>query len=121
MDLFSYIETNVFCIVVLVVLLVALRTSLSRLTNQTILTHVFLMIIAMLILDTVKAALNGVAFPGSDVFTCIMASIFHVISVMLYFQWLRFVGYNMQLRFWRDRRMMSLFALPGVVAIALVA
>lgn len=121
MDLFSYIETNVFCIVVLVVLLVALRTSLSRLTNQTILTHVFLMIIAMLILDTVKAALNGVAFPGSDVFTGIMASIFHVISVMLYFQWLRFVGYNMQLRFWRDRRMMSLFALPGVVAIALVA
>ena len=121
MEMFGYIETNLFCIAVLVVMLVALRTSLSRLTNQTILTHVFVMIILMLVMDIVKIALNGVVFAGSEVTTCIMASVFHVVNVMLYFQWLRFVGYNMQLRFWRDRRMMSLIALPGIFAIALVA
>lgn len=121
MEMFGYIETNLFCVAVLVVMLVALRTSLSRLTNQTILTHVFVMIILMLVMDIVKIALNGVVFAGSEVMTCIMASVFHVVNVMLYFQWLRFVGYNMQLRFWRDRRMMSLIALPGIFAIALVA
>ena len=121
MEMFGYIETNLFCIAVLVVMLVALRTSLSRLTNQTILTHVFVMIILMLVMDIVKIALNGVVFAGSEVTTCIMVSVFHVVNVMLYFQWLRFVGYNMQLRFWRDRRMMSLIALPGIFAIALVA
>lgn len=119
--MFGYIETNLFCIAVLVVMLVALRTSLSRLTNQTILTHVFVMIILMLVMDIAKIALNGVVFAGSEVTTCIMVSVFHVVNVMLYFQWLRFVGYNMQLRFWRDRRMMSLIALPGIFAIALVA
>ena len=121
MEMFGYIETNLFCIAVLVVMLVALRTSLSRLTNQTILTHVFVMIILMLVMDIAKIALNGVVFAGSEVTTCIMVSVFHVVNVMLYFQWLRFVGYNMQLRFWRDRRMMSLIALPGIFAIALVA
>ena len=121
MDMFSYIETNLFCIAVLVVMLIALRTSLSRLTNQTILTHVFVMLICMLFLDTLKIVLNGVYFPGSNLLTCSLASVFHVITVLLYFQWLRFVGYNMQLRFWRDRRLMTLIALPGVFAIALVA
>ena len=121
MEMFGYIETNLFCIAVLVVMLVALRTSLSRLTNQTILTHVFVMIILMLVMDIAKIAQNGVVFAGSEVTTCIMVSVFHVVNVMLYFQWLRFVGYNMQLRFWRDRRMMSLIALPGIFAIALVA
>ena len=121
MEMFGYIETNLFCIAVLVVMLVALRTSLSRLTNQTILTHVFVMIILMLVMDIAKIALNGVVFAGSEVTTCIMVSVFHVVNVMLYFQWLWFVGYNMQLRFWRDRRMMSLIALPGIFAIALVA
>ena len=121
MDMFSYIESNLFCIAVLVVMLVALRTSLSRLTNQTILTHIFVMLICMLVLDTLKILLNGVVFAASDMVTCTMASVFHVINVLLYFQWLRFVGYNMQLRFWRDRRLMTLIALPGVFAIALVA
>ena len=121
MDMFSYIETNLFCIAVLVVMLIALRTSLSRLTNQTILTHVFVTLICMLVLDTLKLLLNGVYFTGSNLLTCSLASVFHVITVLLYFQWLRFVGYNMQLRFWRDRRLMTLIALPGVFAIALVA
>ena len=121
MDMFSYIETNLFCVAVLVVMLIALRTSLSRLTNQTILTHVFVMLICMLVLDTLKLLLNGVYFTGSNLLTCSLASVFHVITVLLYFQWLRFVGYNMQLRFWRDRRLMTLIALPGVFAIALVA
>lgn len=121
MDMFSYIETNLFCVAVLVVMLIALRTSLSRLTNQTILTHVFVMLICMLVLDTLKLLLNGVFFTGSNLLTCSLASVFHVITVLLYFQWLRFVGYNMQLRFWRDRRLMTLIALPGVFAIALVA
>ena len=114
MDMFSYIETNLFCVAVLVVMLIALRTSLSRLTNQTILTHVFVMLICMLVLDTLKLLLNGVYFTGSNLLTCSLASVFHVITVLLYFQWLRFVGYNMQLRFWRDRRLMTLIALPGV-------
>ena len=65
MDMFSYIESNLFCIAVLVVMLVALRTSLSRLTNQTILTHVFVMLICMLVLDTLKILLNGVVFAAS--------------------------------------------------------
>ena len=121
MEWFSYIETNLFCVAVLVVMLIALRTSLSRLTNQTILTHVFVMLICMLVLDTLKLLLNGVYFTGSNLLTCTLSSAFHVITVLLYFQWLRFVGYNMQLRFWRDRRLMTLIALPGVFAIALVA
>ena len=91
MEMFGYIETNLFCIAVLVVMLVALRTSLSRLTNQTILTHVFVMIILMLVMDIAKIAQNGVVFAGSEVTTCIMVSVFHVVNVLLYFQ---SCGYN---------------------------
>lgn len=121
MDLFGYIETNVFCIAVLVVMLVALRTSLSRLTNQTILTHIFVMLMIMLTLDIGRVLVNGASFAGADALNHAFFTAILVTNVLLYFQWFRFVGYNMQYRFWRERRSMTLLALPGLVAIALVA
>ena len=121
MDLFGYIEPNVFCIAVLVVMLVALRTSLSRLTNQTILTHIFVMLMIMLALDIGRVLVNGASFAGADALNHAFFTAILVTNVLLYFQWFRFVGYNMQYRFWRERRSMTLLALPGLLAIALVA
>lgn len=121
MDMFGYIETNLFCIAVLLVMLVALRTSLSRLTNQTILTHIFVMLMIMLSLDIGRSLVNEAVFAGSDVLNHAFFTAILVTNVLLYFQWFRFVGYNMQYRFWRERRSMTLLALPGLVAIALVA
>lgn len=121
MELFGYIETNMFCAAVLVVMLIALRTSLSRLTNQTILTHIFGMLTLMLVVDIFRYLVNGSVFAGSINLNHALFSTILIANVLVYFQWFRFVGYNMQFRFWRERRSMTFLALPGVIAIALVA
>ena len=63
--LLEYTEISLFCIAVLAIMLWTLRTSLNRLANQTILTHVFVMIIVLFALDLVSEHVEGIASPAA--------------------------------------------------------
>lgn len=120
MDLFGYGEISLFCVSVLSIMLFALRTSLSRLTNQTILTHVFLMVMLLFVFDFFSVAISGQGSLGAIAINHILSVASYSIFVLLLFQWLRFVGYNMQLDFWHNKRKIILLSIPAVLALLLV-
>lgn len=120
MDLFGYGEISLFCVSVMSIMLFALRTSLSRLTNQTILTHVFVLAMVLFVLDFFTFAVSGQVSKSAIVVNHILCMACYAINVLLHFQWLRFVGYNMQLEFWHNWRKLILFAIPAFIALLLV-
>ena len=120
-DLVAYALISLFCIAVLSVMLLALRTSLSRLANQTILTHVFVMVMSLFVLDMISVVLVGHVSPLAKVVnhTCCMAYL--AVNLILVFQWLRFVGYNLQMHFWHKKRKLLYLAIPIFIAFLLIA
>jgi len=120
-ELFGHGEISLFCISVMLVMLFSLRTSLSRLTNQTILTHVFVMVIALFAFDYGVCLIGGHSFAGAAFLCHALCMACYVINILLQLQWLRFVGYNMQFDYWHDTRKIALISLPAVFAIVLVA
>ncbi|MBR4916156.1 MAG: GGDEF domain-containing protein [Fibrobacter sp.] len=120
MDLFGYIEISLFCIAVLVVMLIALRTSLSRLTNQTILTNVFGMVMSLFVFDLVSVLLVGHVTPLAMAVNHFCCMAFLVVNLILAFQWLRFVGYNLQMHFWHKKRKLLYMSIPIMAMFVLI-
>lgn len=120
MDLFGYGEISLFCVSVVSVMLFALRTSLNRLTNQKILTHEFVLLMVLFALDFFTFVLVGQTSKAALVVDHILCTACYAVNVLVHFQWLRFVGYNMRLDFWRNRRKAMLLSIPAVVALLLV-
>ena len=118
--LLEYAEISLFCIAVLAVMLRALRTSLNRLANQTILTHVFVMIMMLFVFDLVSEMVEGHATPAAIAVNHVCYIAFLSLNLFLAFQWLRFVGYNLQLHFWHQKRTLLYLLIPLIVGVLLI-
>ena len=118
--LLEYAEISLFCIAVLAVMLRALRTSLNRLANQTILTHVFVMIMMLFVFDLVSEMVEGHATPAAIAVNHVCYIAFLSLNLFLAFQWLRFVGYNLQLHFWHQKRTLLYLLIPLMVGVLLI-
>ena len=119
--LLEYTEISLFCIAVLAIMLWTLRTSLNRLANQTILTHVFVMIIVLFALDLVSEHVEGIASPAAVAVNHACCIAFLSLNVFLAFQWLRFVGYNLQLHFWHKKRILLYLSIPMAIGVLFIA
>lgn len=118
--LLEYAEISLFCIAVLAVMLRALRTSLNRLADQTILTHVFVMIMMLFVFDLVSEMVEGHATPAAIAVNHVCCIAFLSLNLFLAFQWLRFVGYNLQLHFWHQKRTLLYLLIPLMVGVLLI-
>ena len=118
--LLEYTEISLFCIAVLAVMLRALRTSLNRLADQTILTHVFVMIMMLFVFDLVSEMVEGHATPAAIAVNHVCCIAFLSLNLFLAFQWLRFVGYNLQLHFWHQKRTLLYLLIPLMVGVLLI-
>jgi diguanylate cyclase (GGDEF)-like protein len=118
--LLEYAEISLFCIAVLAVMLRALRTSLNRLADQTILTHVFVMIMMLFVFDLVSEMVEGHATPAAIAVNHVCCIAFLSLNLFLAFQWLRFVGYNLQLHFWHQKRTLLYLLIPLIVGVLLI-
>ena len=119
--LLEYAEISLFCIAVLAVMLRALRTSLNRLADQTILTHVFVMIMMLFVFDLASEMVEGHATPAAIAVNHVCCIAFLSLNLFLAFQWLRFVGYNLQLHFWHQKRTLLYLLIPLMVGVLLIA
>lgn len=118
--LLEYTEISLFCIAVLAVMLRALRTSLNRLADQTILTHVFVMIMMLFVFDLASEMVEGHATPAAIAVNHVCCIAFLSLNLFLAFQWLRFVGYNLQLHFWHQKRTLLYLLIPLMVGVLLI-
>ena len=108
MYLMGYAEIILFCIAVVLVMLLALRSSMSRLANRNILSRLFLLVIFSLVLNLVTKCLAGTDFRWSNALNSILSCVYLVSCLWVIFMSWRFVGYTMELDFWNNRRKLLL-------------
>ena len=78
MYLMGYAEIILFCIAVVVVMLIALRSSMSRLANRNILSRLFLLVILSLVLNLVMKCFCGTEFRWGHALNSILSSAYLV-------------------------------------------
>ena len=118
MYLMGYAEIILFCIAVVFVMLLALRSSMSRLANRNILSRLFLLVIFSLVLNLVTKCLAGTDFRWGNALNSILNCVYLVSCLWVIFMSWRFVGYTMELDFWNNRRKLLLYAIPIFVGSA---
>ena len=115
MNLMGYAEIILFCIAVVVVMFVTLRSSLSRLANRNILSRLFELVILTLVLNLTMRCLVGTEFGGAPLVNAVVSCGYLVSCLWVIFLSLRFVGYTMELDFWNNRRKLLLCAIPAIL------
>lgn len=111
----GYAEIIFFCIIVVVVMFLALRSSMSRLANRNILSRLFELVVLTLALNLLMRCFVGAEFPGAALVNSLVSCGYLVSCLWVIFLSWRFVGYTMELDFWNNRRKLLLYAIPGIL------
>ena len=115
MFLMGYAEIIFFCIIVVVVMFLALRSSMSRLANRNILSRLFELVVLTLALNLLMRCFVGAEFSGAALVNSLVSCGYLVSCLWVIFLSWRFVGYTMELDFWNNRRKLLLYAIPGIL------
>jgi diguanylate cyclase (GGDEF)-like protein len=111
----GYAEIIFFCIIVVVVMFLALRSSMSRLANRNILSRLFGLVVLTLALNLLMRCFVGAEFSGAALVNSLVSCGYLVSCLWVIFLSWRFVGYTMELDFWNNRRKLLLYAIPGIL------
>ena len=111
----GYAEIIFFCIIVVVVMFLALRSSMSRLANRNILSRLFELVVLTLALNLLMRCFVGAEFSGAALVNSLVSCGYLVSCLWVIFLSWRFVGYTMELDFWNNRRKLLLYAIPGIL------
>ena len=111
----GYAEIIFFCIIVVVVMFLALRSSMSRLANRNILSRLFELVVLTLALNLLMRCFVGAEFSGAARLNSLVSCGYLVSCLWVIFLSWRFVGYTMELDFWNNRRKLLLYAIPGIL------
>ena len=111
----GYAEIIFFCIIVVVVMFLALRSSMSRVANRNILSRLFELVVLTLALNLLMRCFVGAEFSGAALVNSLVSCGYLVSCLWVIFLSWRFVGYTMELDFWNNRRKLLLYAIPGIL------
>lgn len=114
---FTYCEIMFFCMAILVLMLVKMNIGILRLRHQNELSLVLRLVLLSAAFEVLAEVLDKQSFYGAAVFSNVANSAYFVVTMVMTFAWMRYIGYLMALPFRNSLKKQVVLGIPMYIGV----